>query len=65
MICSADSAARRPADRALRECASELGHGFAGGVMYMGTRVGGASFWPTYWRWGYGYPYPATGPDED
>ncbi|MFZ5775761.1 MAG: hypothetical protein ACOY3Z_09790 [Thermodesulfobacteriota bacterium] len=53
---------RERADAALRECVRQKGHPLIGTLMYHGTRIGGAYWLPTPFRWGFGWPYPQAGP---
>jgi len=49
---------RKRADEALRECVFErTGNKSLATVMYDGVRAGGASVFPTWYRWGYGWRY--------
>lgn len=52
------SAERLAADLALRSCVREHTNNAAlAEAMYLGVRAGGASVFPTWYRWGYGWPY--------
>jgi hypothetical protein len=49
---------RLAADRALRDCVRErTGDPVLAEAMFLGARAGGASVFPTWYRWGYGWPY--------
>ncbi|MDH3419712.1 MAG: hypothetical protein OEQ25_11690 [Gammaproteobacteria bacterium] len=63
--CGGSPAARRAADRALRECVGGLGYGARARLMYLGVRFGGWRFFPFPWRWGYGYPWPFRESDNE
>jgi hypothetical protein len=52
--CGGTAAARRKADRELRECVAAGSNSVTAWWLYIGTRVGGHPLWPTTWRWGYG-----------
>ncbi|MPZ36304.1 MAG: hypothetical protein GEV13_36050 [Rhodospirillales bacterium] len=45
---------RAAADRQLLICVAARGHPYWALAMYVAVRIGGASAWPTPWRWGYG-----------
>lgn len=52
------AAERLAADRALRECVLEkTGDAVLADAMFHGVRAGGASVFPSWYRWGYGWPY--------
>ena len=48
---------RRDADKQLRQCIADHGHGSLAEYYYLGVRLGGAPWWPTPWRWGFGWDY--------
>jgi hypothetical protein len=52
--CGGGAADREQADDWLRQCANDKAQGM-GGILYLGTRVGGVPWLPTPWRWGYGW----------
>ena len=52
--CGGSVAARREADRNLRECVAGQSRGLNAWLMYLGTRFGGHPLWPMPWRWGFG-----------
>lgn len=53
---------RRAADSALGECIlARTGDSTLARAVYLGTRAGGSSYFPTWYRWGYGWPYGAPG----
>lgn len=62
---------RKEADQALRACVQEkIGNSALSNLMYSGVRMGGASIFPTWYRWGYGWPYgrsdrPLTDKEEE
>ena len=62
---------RKWADETLRACVLEkTGNRALSDLMYSGVRIGGASIFPTWYRWGYGWPYgrgnrPLTGKEEE
>lgn len=49
---------REQADKALRNCVSQVGEKEIALLMLAGVRVGGSPYLPTEFRWGYGWPYP-------
>lgn len=49
---------RLEADKALRQCVSDIGEPAIGLIMLAGVRVGGSPLFPTQFRWGYGWDYP-------
>ena len=52
--CGGSVAARREADRDLRQCVTEHSSGLNAWLMYLGVRLGGHPLWPMSWRWGFG-----------
>jgi hypothetical protein len=53
---------RRAADSALGRCIlARTGDSTLARAVYLGTRAGGSSYFPTWYRWGYGWPYGAPG----
>lgn len=67
--CGGSAEQRRNADRELQNCVAETGYPWTAALMRLGTRLGGASALPTWWRWGYGWSWPEPGtetePDPD
>gem|GEM_PF-3881904 len=57
---------RRAADSALGACIyRRTGDSALAVKVYRGTRAGGSSYFPTWYRWGYGWPYGRQGvPDS-
>ncbi len=53
-------AQRLDADKALKQCVSEIGQPEIAQLMLAGVRVGGSPYWPTPFRWGYGWAYPKS-----
>ena len=49
---------RLDADRALKQCVSNIGQPHIGLLMLAGVRIVGTPYLPTKFRWGYGWPYP-------
>ena len=62
---------RKKADGELRTCVFErTGNRALSDIMYSGVRFGGASIFPTWYRWGYGWSYgrsdrPLTDKEEE
>jgi hypothetical protein len=53
---------RRAADSALGECIlARTSDSTLARTVYLGTRAGGSSYFPTWYRWGYGWPYGMSG----
>jgi hypothetical protein len=53
---------RRAADSALGACIlARTGDSTLARTVYLGTRAGGSSYFPTWYRWGYGWPYGVRG----
>lgn len=52
-----DAAARKKADRELRECLTKMNRPVTGFIMYWGVRLFGAPHWPTPYRWGYKFAW--------
>lgn len=52
---------RELADRALRQCVFQrTGDPRLAALMYDGVRLGGAPWFPNWYRWAYGWPYGRT-----
>jgi hypothetical protein len=52
---------RKLADQALRECVLQrTGDPRLAATMYDGVRLGGAPWFPNWYRWAYGWPYGRT-----
>jgi hypothetical protein len=52
---------RKAADQALRSCVLQrTGSPRLAAVMYDGVRLGGAPWFPNWYRWAYGWPYGRT-----
>jgi hypothetical protein len=58
--CGGSAGDRLAADKEVRACVNTIKPGM-GNLMFWGTRLGGASWLPTSYRWGYGWPWPHTG----
>lgn len=49
---------RLEADQGLRACVlARTGDSTLAMAVFRGTRAGGSSYFPTWYRWGYGWPY--------
>lgn len=57
--CGGEPAARKRADRSLRECVAAAGHEDMASWMYYSVRLMGHPLWPFTWRWGYGWDWPS------
>lgn len=60
---------RKEADEALKQCVIGIGEPELAELMYLGVRMGGSPYFPTWYRWGYGWPYlrgyePLTAEEE-
>jgi hypothetical protein len=62
--CGGTAQDRCRADQALKDCVTAKHDAFLGTVMYVGTRVGGAAWLPTSFRWGYGWDWLQDPPPE-
>ncbi|WP_019602904.1 hypothetical protein [Teredinibacter turnerae] len=45
------------ADGQLQRCVADLGEENLSYIMHLGVQLGGAPYFPTWYRWGYGWPY--------
>jgi len=49
---------REQADRGLEACVQKNSdNAWLASAMYVGVRLGGGPYWPTWYRWGYGWDY--------
>lgn len=48
---------REQADLSLKQCVINAGETELAEVMYLGVRMGGSPFFPTWYRWGYGWSF--------
>lgn len=56
--CGGEPERRKLADRRLRACVADAGHGTLAAWMYYAVRLAGGPLWPFSWRWGYGWDWP-------